>query len=90
MSISKYHLNEYRIKKYMKESPWSKFQRMKELRKLKIRCKNVLPASDQSCPTTALTFLSIGEEQKLKKVSSTFNLLTCISVLALTRASEEN
>ena len=50
MSISKYHLNEYRIKKYMKESPWSKFQRMKELRKLKIRCKNVLPASDQSCP----------------------------------------
>ena len=50
MVLSKYHLNEYRMKKYMKESPWSKFQRLKELKKLKIRCKNVLSASDHSCP----------------------------------------
>ena len=50
MPLSKYHLNEFRIKKYMKESAWSKYNRLKELKRHRLRVKNVLGSSDFSCP----------------------------------------
>lgn len=50
MPISKYHAVEYRLKKYAKESAWSKYHRLKELAKHRKRCASMRQSVDNKCP----------------------------------------